>query len=131
MLVSGITTGLASATEVKFDLNGVAPVVHTVNSDGHAVVPNLEIDFDNMEFTGWNTRPAGGGQWYDAGDSIDSDTTLYAQWANGTHLPDDEDEPTPSPTPDPDPAPVPGVGITGSLGKILMVLAQVGKHLLG
>lgn len=117
VLISGITTGLASATEVKFDLNGVAPVVHTVNSDGDAVVPNLEIDFDNMEFTGWNTRPAGGGQWYDAGDSIDSDTTLYAQWANGTHLPDDEDGPTPSPTPDPDPAPVPGDGDNGQSGQ--------------
>ena len=126
VLISGITTGLASATEVKFDLNGVAPVVHTVNSDGDAVVPNLEIDFDNMEFTGWNTRPAGGGQWYDAGDGIDSDTTLYAQWANGTHLPEPQVQ---------RPIPIrllsPGMGTTGSLDKIPMVLAQVGRHLLG
>ena len=74
----------ASATTINFDLNGVAPVVHTAESTGSVKIPTIELDFDNMSFEGWNTSPTGSGRSYKAGDTVSSNTTLYAQWADGT-----------------------------------------------
>ena len=92
----------ASAAKLDFDLNGVAPVVHTINESGDVTIPAVRVEFNNMTFEGWNTSPTGNGKSYDAGDTISSDTTLYAQWTNGTTGGGGE-EPDPDPDPDPDP----------------------------
>lgn len=86
IIAGGAPALSASAAAIQFDLNGVAPVVYTESSSGSAKVPTIELDFTNMTFTGWNTSPTGNGQTYRAGDAINTDTTLYAQWADGTHI---------------------------------------------
>ena len=109
-LVAGPTQA-ASATTINFDLNGVAPVVHTAEGSSSVKVPTIELDFNNMTFTGWNTSPTGNGKTYRAGDTINTDTTLYAQWADGTHIgggtvdpdPGGGEEPGGGEDPDPDP----------------------------
>ena len=85
----------ANALTINFDLNGVAPVVHSESDpDSNKVtVPNLDLDFDNMTFTGWNTKANGRGETVEPGQTTKEDVltnndtiTLYAQWADGTHL---------------------------------------------
>lgn len=103
IIAGGAPVLSASAAAIQFDLNGVAPVVHTESSSGSAKVPTIELDFTNMTFTGWNTSPTGNGQTYRAGDTINTDTTLYAQWADGTHIGGGGSvDPDPDPDPDPD-----------------------------
>ena len=110
-VLSTIPSSAASATTIKLDLNGVAPVVHQVDSSGSATVPEVKVEFDNMSFKGWNTSPTGNGKSYNTGDTISSDTTLYAQWADGTHIgggtvdpdPGGGEEPGGGEDPDPDP----------------------------
>ena len=109
-LVAGPTQA-ASATTINFDLNGVAPVVHTAEGSSSVKVPTIELDFNNMSFKGWNTSPTGNGKSYDEGDTINNSTTLYAQWADGTHIgggtvdpdPGGGEEPGGGEDPDPDP----------------------------
>ena len=84
IIAGGAPALSASAVAIQFDLNGVAPVVHTAEGSSSVKVPTIELDFNNMSFKGWNTSPTGNGKSYDAGDTISSDTTLYAQWADGT-----------------------------------------------
>ena len=111
LCLTTIPSSAASATTINFDLNGVAPVVHQVDSSGSVTVPEVKVEFDNMSFKGWNTSPTGNGKSYDAGDTISSDTTLYAQWADGTHIgggtvdpnPGGDEGEDPDPTPDPNP----------------------------
>ena len=110
-VLSTIPSSAASATTVKLDLNGVAPVVHQVDSSGSVTVPEVKVEFDGMSFKGWNTSPTGDGKSYNTGDTISSDTTLYAQWADGTHIgggtvdpdPGGGEEPGGGEDPDPDP----------------------------
>ena len=96
-LVTALTLGVlpANALTINFDLNGVAPVVHSESDpDSNKVtVPNLDLDFDNMTFTGWNTKANGRGETVEPGQTTKEDVltnndtiTLYAQWADGTHL---------------------------------------------
>ena len=111
LCLTTIPSSAASATTVKLDLNGVAPVVHQVDSSGSVTVPEVKVEFDNMSFKGWNISPTGNGKSYDAGDTIGSNTTLYAQWADGTHIgggtvdpdPGGGEEPGGGEDPDPDP----------------------------
>ena len=115
IIAGGAQALSAYAATIQFDLNGVAPVVHTESGSGSTKVPTIELDFNNMTFTGWNTSPTGNGKSYNTGDTISSDTTLYAQWADGTHIgggtvdpdPGGGEEPgggeDPNPTPDPNP----------------------------
>ena len=91
----------ANATTIKFDLNGIAPVVHTINEAGSTTVPQVKVEFEGQTFEGWNTSPTGNGKTYDAGDTISSNATLYAQWAGGTTSGGGED-PDPAPNPDED-----------------------------
>ena len=83
-VLSVTPSSAANATTIKFDLNGIAPVVHTINETGSTTVPQVKVEFEGQTFEGWNTSPTGNGKTYDAGDTISSDTTLYAQWAGGT-----------------------------------------------
>ena len=110
-VLSTIPSSAASATTIKLDLNGVAPVVHQVDSSGSVTVPEVKVEFDGMSFKGWNTSPTGNGKSYDEGDTINNSTTLYAQWADGTHIgggtvdpdPGGGEEPGGGEDPDPDP----------------------------
>ena len=97
IITGGAPALSASATTINFDLNGVAPVVHTAEGSSSVKVPTIELDFNNMSFKGWNTSPTGNGKSYDAGDTISSDTTLYAQWADGTHIGGGTVDPDPDP----------------------------------
>ena len=116
IITGGAPALSASATTINFDLNGVAPVVHTAEGSSSVKIPTIELDFNNMSFKGWNTSPTGNGKSYDAGDTISSDTTLYAQWADGTHIgggtvdpdPGGGEEPGGDEGEDPDPDPDPG-----------------------
>ena len=111
LCLTTIPSSAASATTINFDLNGVAPVVHQVDSSGSVTVPEVKVEFDNMSFKGWNTSPTGNGKSYDEGDTINNSTTLYAQWADGTHIgggtvdpdPGGGEEPGGGEDPDPDP----------------------------
>ena len=111
LCLTTIPSSAASATTVKLDLNGVAPVVHQVDSSGSVTVPEVKVEFDGMSFKGWNTSPTGNGKSYDEGDTINNSTTLYAQWADGTHIgggtvdpdPGGGEEPGGGEDPDPDP----------------------------
>lgn len=111
IITGGAPALSASATTINFDLNGVAPVVHTAESTGSVKIPTIELDFNNMSFKGWNTSPTGNGKSYDEGDTINNSTTLYAQWADGTHIgggtvdpdPGGGEEPGGGEDPDPDP----------------------------
>ena len=111
LCLTTIPSSAASAATVKLDLNGVAPVVHQVDSSGSVTVPEVKVEFDNMSFKGWNTSPTGNGKSYDEGDTINNSTTLYAQWADGTHIgggtvdpnPGGGEEPGSGEDPDPDP----------------------------
>lgn len=95
IIVTGVPAYSVSATAIDFDLNGVAPVVHTEDGAGSVKVPTIELDFDNKTFKSWNTSPTGDGQTYRAGDTISTDTTLYAQWADGTTGGGEDPEPEP------------------------------------
>ena len=114
LCLTTIPSSAASATTINFDLNGVAPVVHQVDSSGSVTVPKVKVEFDGMSFKGWNTSPTGNGKSYDEGDTINNSTTLYAQWADGTHIGGGTVDPNPGgdegedPNPDPDPDPTPG-----------------------
>ena len=114
LIITTTTPALtANATRIDLDLNGVAPVVHTIDSGASntATLPDTKVEFNNMTFTGWNTSPTGNGKTYRAGDTINTDTTLYAQWADGTHIgggtvdpdPGGGEEPGGGEDPDPDP----------------------------
>ena len=105
IITGGAPALSASATTINFDLNGVAPVVHAAEGSSSVKVPTIELDFNNMSFKGWNTSPTGNGKSYNTGDTISSDTTLYAQWADGTT---GGEEPDPEPEPEPEPEPGPG-----------------------
>ena len=105
IITGGAPALSASATTINFDLNGVAPVVHTAEGSSSVKVPTIELDFNNISFKGWNTSPTGNGKSYDAGDTISSDTTLYAQWADGTHIGGGTVDPDPGGGEDPDPDP--------------------------
>ena len=111
IIAGGAQALSAYAATIQFDLNGVAPVVHTESGSGSTKVPTIELDFNNITFTGWNTSPTGNGKSYDEGDTINNSTTLYAQWADGTHIgggtvdpdPGGGEEPGGGEDPDPDP----------------------------
>lgn len=102
--ITAVTAGLllalpcspAFATTLKLDLNGVAGEVYTETSKdeagnetetGSVTIPEVKIDFgDDYVLTGWNTERNGSGAAYKTGDSVDADTTLYAQWESGFML---------------------------------------------
>ena len=50
LCLTTIPSSAASATTVKLDLNGVAPVVHQVDSSGSVAVPEVKVEFDGMSF---------------------------------------------------------------------------------
>ena len=118
----------ATAAKIDFDLNGVAPVVHTAESTGSVKIPTIELDFDNMSFEGWNTSPTGSGRSYKAGDTVSSNTTLYAQWADGTSGDPDDPDPDPDPDPNPDPDPDQDYAELSDLRAITITLNGVLLH---
>ena len=50
IIASGAQALSAYAATIQFDLNGVAPVVHTESGSGSTKVPTIELDFNNMSF---------------------------------------------------------------------------------
>ena len=46
LCLTTIPSSAASAATVKLDLNGVAPVVHQVDSSGSVTVPEVKVEFD-------------------------------------------------------------------------------------
>lgn len=80
----------AYAATVRYDLNGPAGVIHEHTEDGDVEVEEIGVDFDGLgKLTGWNTRPDGTGEAYKTGDKVATDSTLYAQYADGTFVPAD------------------------------------------
>lgn len=85
------TAGVAKASSqvaISFDLNEVAPVVYRELGVTSATVPEIQLDFDGWTFEGWNTREDGSGADIEAGTTVSSSTTLYAQWERSSSLDD-------------------------------------------
>ncbi len=77
---------LNSSYTVSYDLNGgtgTAPEGGTIYHGVQLTLPNSEgFSRSNLVFDGWNTKPGGTGDAYQAGDSftVTGNMTFYAQW---------------------------------------------------